>query len=261
MTDQLKDAYGLSTDSDAQGGASPKTNLRSKSREKNSIPGSSSSSELACKEMYHRVQNTLQTLVSYLNVVHTDRSGVEKEATTKLIRFIHLLNCFQIQSLEQINQGLDKIRFDQIIEKTADLFVDQISIEIAKLPKFVGTYKNVTAFAMILYELLDNAVKHGVRPIKIELIIEGPGRGTLQVSNRSKSENAASTDCADGGGRKLIKLLSAGHLPGPVKVEALQKPDGETWITMFIPLDIFGEERAAVSSLGTAVDVADEHTQ
>src|SRR5690606_20262334 len=116
------------------------------------------------REIHHRVKNNLQTVAALLRLQARRMTSVEaREALEEAMRRVTTIALVH----ETLSQGLDEaVDFDALVDRSLSLAAD-----VASSGKPVGTARSgtfgmvpaeaATALALVLTELVTNAVEHG----------------------------------------------------------------------------------------------------
>lgn len=192
--------------------------------------------DVVLREMFHRIQNTLQTLVSYVNIMFGQRESISREDTKKLLGFIHGLNTLQGLSLQQLRDGKQYIEAREFMKSIADHYSKIKPIELGELGSFHGTHRQVSALGSILNELLDNAVRHGEGPIQVVLGTTAQGDLYLKVTNRTRGAGSPNQSFQLGTGLRLVQLLAESQLGLLPEIRYTADESGEVRFEALIPL-------------------------
>ncbi len=147
------------------------------------------------REMRHRVGNNLQQLTSYLNL---EKRRVKTTEAEQIITE----TVGRIQSIAAIHDLLTstvliQARVDEIPRKIVGIVQGNLVPSQLTLHTHVGTLPGVLegdqamTFALVLYELISNAIEHG---------FEGCRRGEIRISGVRRGESVVVRVADDGGG-------------------------------------------------------------
>jgi len=151
--------------------------------------------EFLLREMRHRVGNNLQQLSSFLNL---KRRRVKSPEAEEIIRE----SVGRIQGIAAIHDLLTKTvliqaSIDDIVRKIVGVVQGnpvsphfRLRARIGKLPGVLPG-DQATTFALILYELISNAIEHG---------FEGRERGEIRISGVRRGEHVVLRVADDGAG-------------------------------------------------------------
>jgi two-component sensor histidine kinase len=136
------------------------------------------SKDATIREIHHRVKNNLQTVAALLRLQARRMTSTEaREALGEAIRRVTTI----AQVHETLSQTLDEaVDFDQLVDRSLRLAADVASAGGSVRTVRVGTFGMVpaeaaTALALVLTELVTNAVEHGFadgRPGTVEIVAE-----------------------------------------------------------------------------------------
>jgi two-component system, sensor histidine kinase PdtaS len=128
------------------------------------------------REIHHRVKNNLQTVAALLRLqarrVTDDAARASLEEAVRRVGTIALVH-------ETLSQGFDEtVNFDEIAVRGLRAVVEVATREHHVEPTFTGSFgrmraEDATALAMIISELVQNAVEHGLedRDGKVEVAV------------------------------------------------------------------------------------------
>ena len=127
------------------------------------------------REIHHRVKNNLQTVAALLRLQARRMTSVEaREALGEAVRRVTTI----AQVHETLSQTLDEtVDFDSLVDRSLRLAADVASAGASVRTVRTGTFgmvpaQDATALALILTELVTNAVAHG---------FAGGGTGTVEI--------------------------------------------------------------------------------
>ncbi|MDQ1465267.1 MAG: two-component system, sensor histidine kinase PdtaS [Actinomycetota bacterium] len=200
------------------------------------------SKDATIREIHHRVKNNLQTVAALLRLqarrLEMPEGRAALEEAIRRVRAIALVH-------DTLSQTLDgPVDFDEVADKLIEM-VGEVSAQpdSGSLPRRVGSFGLLpaglaTPLSMVLTELLQNALEHGLR-----------GRsGVVEVSTR-RLENELEIVVADDGeglpvgfsltqsprlGLQIVRTLVEGDLRG--RIDVLPRPGGGTVATLRIPV-------------------------
>ncbi len=181
------------------------TDLRSREREL-------MSKDATIREIHHRVKNNLQTVAALLRLQSRRVKAIEaRSALDEAVRRVGSIAVVH----EILSQGVeDRLDFDQVADRLLGLVADVSAPEATVTPIRTGHFGEIpaetaTPLALVLTELLHNAVEHGLqnRPGALMLGVRryrdgqllGPG-GTLPRTGRplARSGSANGRPTVDG---------------------------------------------------------------
>jgi two-component system, sensor histidine kinase PdtaS len=199
------------------------------------------SKDATIREIHHRVKNNLQTVAALLRLqarrLDLPEGRAALEEAVRRVRAIALVH-------DTLSQTLDgPIDFDQVADRLIAMVGEVSAAESGSLPRRVGSFGQLpaglaTPLSMVLTELLQNALEHGLR-----------GRsGVVEVSTRRVDDELEIVVADDGEGLpvgfslsasprlglQIVRTLVEGDLRGSLEVRA--RPTGGTLATLRIPV-------------------------
>jgi two-component sensor histidine kinase len=199
------------------------------------------SKDATIREIHHRVKNNLQTVAALLRLqarrldVPEGRAALEE--AVRRVRAIALVH-------DTLSQTLDgPIEFDQVADRLIVMVGEVAAAESGSLPRRVGTFGMLpaglaTPLSMVLTELLQNALEHGLRgrsgvvevstrrlDHELEIVVADDGEGLPVGFSLSASPRL---------GLQIVRTLVEGDLRGRLDVRA--RPGGGTLATLRIPV-------------------------
>jgi two-component sensor histidine kinase len=199
------------------------------------------SKDATIREIHHRVKNNLQTVAALLRLqarrMELPEGRAALEEAVRRVKAIALVH-------ETLSQTLDgPIDFDEVADRLIAM-VGEVSVpESASLVTRVGSFGQLptdlaTPLSMVLTELLQNALEHGLR-----------GRaGVVEVAARRHDHELEIAVADDGAGLpidfslsasprlglQIVRTLVEGDLNGRIEVQA--RAGGGTLATLRIPV-------------------------
>ncbi len=154
------------------------------------------------REIHHRVKNNLQTVAALLRLQARRLTSVEaREALEEAMRRVSTIALVH----ETLSQALDEaVDFDALVDRSLSLAADVASAGGAITTVRTGTFGMVpaeaaTALALVLTELVTNAVEHG---------FANGGTGTVEVAAERSGQRLRAVVLDDG--------VGLGDGPGPL---------------------------------------------
>ncbi|PMQ02248.1 MAG: ethanolamine utilization protein [Dictyoglomus sp. NZ13-RE01] len=178
------------------------------------------------KEIHHRVKNNLQTIASLLRLQM-------RRLDSEPARYIIQESINRINSIALVHESLSRFEEDRVnIIEVAEKLLQAFKQTYAELPcefHFVKTRKNLflsskyaTSASLIINELLQNAVKHGLNKDKnVSIILKIDVNNdyvTIEVVNKGENLSNISTDTKGSLGLQLIQLLTEEELKGKLDI-------------------------------------------
>jgi len=198
------------------------------------------------REIHHRVKNNLQTVASLLRIQarRTHNEGA-KDALGQAMRRVAAIAVVHDTLSEGLSQNVDfDVVFDRVLMLVAE--VASGSQHIVK-PKLEGSFgilpsEYATPLALVLTELVTNAVEHGLKEKEDGEVIISSLRSeeTLRVVVRDNGRGLPEGKVGDGLGTQIVRTLVHGELGGSIDWRAF---DGAgTEVTIIIPLQFLHEK-------------------
>jgi two-component sensor histidine kinase len=199
------------------------------------------SKDATIREIHHRVKNNLQTVAALLRLqarrLDLPEARTALEEAIRRVRAIALVH-------DTLSHTLDgPIDFDPVADRLIAMVGEVSAAESGALPRRVGSFGLLpaglaTPLSMVLTELLQNALEHGLR-----------GRsGVVEVSTRRIEDDLEIVVADDGEGLpvgfslsasprlglQIVRTLVEGDLRG--RLEIAPRPGGGTLATLLIPV-------------------------
>ena len=188
------------------------------------------------KEIHHRVKNNLQTVAALLRLQARRLQAPEaRAALDEAVR--------RVGSIAVVHETLshvpdEVVDFDDIADRVAMMAGEVSAPEVRVIPKITGSFgllpaSMATSLAMILTELLQNALQHGFPPA-------ADGQGLLEVTAVREQDRLRVTvadngvglpdgfdlDSATGLGLQIVRTLVVSELGGRLRI--VPRPEGGT---------------------------------
>lgn len=190
------------------------------------------------REIHHRVKNNLQTVASLLRIqARRTHSDVAKEALGQAMRRVSAIAVVHDTLSEGLSQNVD---FDVVFDRVLMLVTEVASgtNQVIK-PRTEGTFgilpsEYATPLALVLTELVTNAVEHG---------LAGQDRGEVVITTRRTPEwltvvvrdngrGLPEGRLGDGLGTQIVKTLVQGELGGHIDWRTVEGEGTEVTITI-----------------------------
>ncbi|MQA94540.1 MAG: PAS domain-containing protein [Streptosporangiales bacterium] len=194
------------------------------------------------REIHHRVKNNLQTVAALLRLQSRRLSSEEaREALDEAVR--------RVGSIAVVHETLSRtpeeiVDFDDIADRVIAMAGDVSSAEARLVPMRTGSFGLLpaavaTPMAMILTELLQNAVEHGLayRPGRIDVIAKREAeRLTVCVADDGRGlPEDFDAEGATSLGLQIVRTLVVGELGGRLEIEPR---DGQgTQVVVEVPVE------------------------
>lgn len=195
--------------------------------------------DLTIREIHHRVKNNLQTVASLLRIQSRQTKSPEvRESLAQAQRRVSAIALVH----DVLSEGIDQeVRFDEVFERIMSVVpelasghttkvVTQIEGEFGRLPA-----ERATALALVLTEIITNAVEHGLRDrsgtVRVE--IERDSR-KLQVAVTDDGVGLPEGKLDSGLGTQIIRTLVESELRGKISWSAPIR--GGTRVLLQLPI-------------------------
>jgi len=174
------------------------------------------------REIHHRVKNNLQTVASLLRIQsRRTHSDVVKDALSQAMRRVAAIAVVHDTLSEGLSQNVD---FDVVLERVLMLIAEVASggPQVIK-PQKKGAFgilpsEYATPLALVLTELVTNAVEHGLKGIEHGEVGVTAIRqeGELVVVVHDSGGGLPGGQVGDGLGTQIVKTLVEGELGGAI---------------------------------------------
>jgi two-component sensor histidine kinase len=195
------------------------------------------------REVHHRVKNNLQTVAALLRLqarrIPSEEGRAALQEAMRRVATIALVH-------ETLSEGLgDAVDFDDVVERTVAMAVELAGAGSGSrhvTVQRVGTFgelepENATPLALVLTELVTNAVEHG--------LAVGGGTVTIDAQRSGRCLRAVVRDDGaglpegfvagkDGLGTQIVKALVGGEMRG--RIAWSSPPEGGTAVTVEVTL-------------------------
>ena len=196
------------------------------------------------REIHHRVKNNLQTVASLLRIqARRTHSDTAREALTQAMRRVAAIAVVHDTLSEGLSQIVD---FDAVFERVLLLTVEVASAHNTTVhPKSSGSFGTLpsayaTPLALVLTELVTNAVEHGLAGREGEVSIEAHRSSeTLTVLVRDTGAGLLEGKVGSGLGTQIVRTLIQGELGGTIDWHTMMGSGTE--VTIEIPLRFMQE--------------------
>jgi len=198
------------------------------------------------REIHHRVKNNLQTVASLLRIQsRRTHSDVAKDALGQAMRRVAAIAVVHDTLSEGLSQSVD---FDVVFERVLMLVAEVASSgsQVVR-PRSEGSFgilpsEYATPLALVLTELVTNAVEHGLAgKANGEVVITSARTAdTLSVTVRDNGGGLPEGKVGEGLGTQIVRTLVQGELGGSIDWHTLE--DEGTEVTIEIPLQYLHEK-------------------
>lgn len=198
------------------------------------------------REIHHRVKNNLQTVASLLRIQsRRTHSDVAKDALGQAMRRVAAIAVVHDTLSEGLSQSVD---FDVVFERVLMLVAEVASSgsQVVR-PRSEGSFgilpsEYATPLALVLTELVTNAVEHGLAGKKDgEVVITALRTSdTLSVTVRDNGGGLPEGKVGEGLGTQIVRTLVQGELGGSIDWHTLE--DEGTEVTIDVPLQYLHEK-------------------
>jgi len=192
------------------------------------------------REVHHRVKNNLQTVAALLRLqgrrIPSEEGRAALQEAMRRVATIALVH-------ETLSEGLgETVQFDDVVERTIALAVELAGATSPVIVKREGRFgeleaENATPLALVLTELVTNAVEHG--------LAAGGGTVTIKAHRSGRRLHATVTDDGkglpdgfvageDGLGTQIVKALVGGEMRG--RIAWSSPPGGGTEVSVDVTL-------------------------
>ena len=197
------------------------------------------------REIHHRVKNNLQTVAALLRLqarrLDLPEAREALEEAVRRVGSIAIVHDTLSQTLEE------RVAFDEVADRLGTMVAEVGSPEAAVTTSRQGSFGTLdaevaTPLAMVLTELLQNAVEHGFAhgPGAIRLaVVRSSGRLRVTVADDGAGlPPGFDADTSDSLGLSIVRTLVQSELGGTLEMGPA--PGGGTLATIDVPLDHSG---------------------
>jgi two-component sensor histidine kinase len=198
------------------------------------------------REIHHRVKNNLQTVAALLRLQSRRLSAPEaRAALDEAVR--------RVGSIAVVHETLshapeEVVEFDDIADRVAMMAGEVSTAEVRVVPKIIGSFGQLSAavatpVAMVLTELLQNALQHGFADPRAAreqgllevVVVREPDRLTVTVADSGVGlPEGFDLDSATSLGLQIVRTLVVGELGGRLRITP--RPGGGTEAVVDIPV-------------------------
>ena len=197
------------------------------------------------REVHHRVKNNLQTVASLLRLqarrIGPGEGRVALQEAMRRVATIALVH-------ETLSEGSGElVDFDDVVARTASLAVELAAVSTPVQVKREGEFgqlraENATPLALVLTELVTNAVEHGLGSSGGTVTIRGlrDGRSLrVEVEDDGGGLPEGFVAGSTGLGTQIVQALVGGDMRGRIEWE--DPPGGGTRVTIDVTLQALPE--------------------
>jgi two-component system, sensor histidine kinase PdtaS len=192
------------------------------------------------REVHHRVKNNLQTVAALLRLqarrITSDEARFALQEAMRRVATIALVH-------ETLSEGLgETVDFDDVVGRTLSLAVElaspSSSVKIRREGRF-GEMRaeNATPLALVLTELVTNAVEHGLRERGGTVTVTAERTG-VQLSTLIQDDGVGLPDGFSAGvsglGTQIVQALVSGEMSG--RITWSTRPEGGTEVLVEVTL-------------------------
>lgn len=202
--------------------------------------------DASTREIHHCVKNNLQTVASLLRIQsRRTHSDVAKNALGQAMRRVAAIAVVHDTLSEGLSQNVD---FDVVFERVLMLVAEVASSgsQVVR-PRSEGSFdilpsEYATPLALVLTELVTNAVEHGLAGKKDGSVVISAYRtaDTLSVTVRDNGGGLPEGKVGEGLGTQIVRTLVQGELGGSIDWQTLEREGTE--VTIDIPLKYLHEK-------------------
>lgn len=183
------------------------------------------------REIHHRVKNNLQTVAALLRLQARRVASTEaQEALSEAMRRVATIALVH----ETLSQTLDEtVEFDELISRSLAMAADVATAGFKVTTRMQGTFGLVpaeaaTALALVLTELVSNAVEHGLAPQGSGHVLITVDRSGMDLTVYVQDDGVGMPDTSklnSGLGNQIVRTLVENELGGSI-TWAANEPQG-----------------------------------
>lgn len=208
-----------------------------------------SSKNATIREIHHRVKNNLQTVASLLRIQSRRTKSTEvKDALAQAMRRVESIAVVHDALASGLAQTVD---FDEVASRVAPLAAEVANTGGPAIrPVLEGSFGNLpsefaTPLAVVLTELITNAVEHGLRDVPEGKVVVGAERvdNHLRVTVSDNGPGIVPSTVGQGLGTQIIRTLVENELSATI--DWARGDSGGTVVTIDIPLRYIAAAKGA----------------
>lgn len=203
--------------------------------------------EMAIREVHHRVKNNLQTIASLLRI--QARRSTNDEAVRALEEAVERVSSMAVVHEMLASSADESVDLTAAVTTVVDMVRRGLTGADSDITITVGGETGLvpaqvaTSFALVVAELVHNAIEHGVGPLGHGVVNVSLERGDDDVTLAVRDSAAAlspefEADSSSHLGLAIVKTVVEDDMRGTLRFEV----DGETVVTVDVPLKMHSEE-------------------
>jgi two-component sensor histidine kinase len=209
------------------------------------------------REVHHRVKNNLQTVAALLRLqarrITSDEARFALNEAMRRVATIALVH-------ETLSEGLgETVDFDDVVGRTLSLAVElaapNTSIQLRREGTFgVMRAENATPLALVITELVTNAVEHGLKDVDGTVTLSSRRSGSslrAVVRDDGRGLPAGFTAGASGLGTQIVQALVGGEMNGRITWNNVPEGGTEVVIEVTVPMPRDGAAEPLTDELPT----------
>ena len=200
------------------------------------------------REIHHRVKNNLQTVAALLRLqARRLRAPEARAALDEAVR--------RVGSIAVVHETLshapeEVVDFNEVADRVAMMAGEVSAAEVRVIPKITGSFGQLSAavatpLAMVLTELLQNALQHGFSHLQADremdhsllevVVVREPERLTVTVADSGVGlPEGFDLESATSLGLQIVRTLVVGELGGRLRITP--RPGGGTEAVVDLPV-------------------------
>lgn len=175
-------------------------------------------------EAHHRVRNSFQNIISYINILLRNNDSLIRSDIKKLTNHIHSLSSLHSILLEEVTENVDGklVRFDRVLNNVFSSNFNGREFHWEEISEIKTSPRKTANFCLIISEAIETAFKFGNSPVT--LAIDNPETdyyifkiSTDMPDNHHDIQNLMLNDL------KFANMLATTEMGKGVKIELQQK--------------------------------------
>ena len=202
--------------------------------------------DAAIREIHHRVKNNLQTVAALLRLQARRLPAGETSARAALAEAERRIGSIAVVHETLSTTGADTVDFDDVADRVVGLTSEMGSgpgpVVVRREGSFGALLPEVaTPLALVLVELVQNAVQHGLGPrggaVQIQVSVQGDRLRVAVVDDGVGLPVAVEGQPpASGLGLQIVRTLVEGELGGTLDLTTVPPPGRGTRVAVDVPL-------------------------